>query len=247
MPDMQDRPLLTLVIPAYNEQERLPASLSKIEAFIAEQDFGVEVIVVDNNSSDDTTQVASDFADRHSYARVLHQPVQGKGAAVKKGMLEGTGDYLFICDADLSMPIEEVVKFLPPQMNGYKVAIGSRELPDSVRIGEPEYRHIMGRVFNFIVRVLAIPKIHDTQCGFKSFEHKAAKQVFERQTIDGFGFDVEVLFIAQKLGFAIEEVPITWYHIVGSKVSPVRDTIRMFSEVLRVRWNGWRGMYDTDD
>jgi dolichyl-phosphate beta-glucosyltransferase len=202
------------------------------------------VVVVNNNSSDATPAIAEAFAAEHpDYARVLHEPRQGKGAAVKTGMLNGRGDYLFICDADLSMPIEEVNNFLPPTVDGYDVAIASREAPGARRIGEPEYRHLMGRVFNLIVRVFAVPGIQDTQCGFKVFRREVAHEVFPKQTIDGWGFDVEVLFIARKLGYRLIEVPITWYYKEQSRVKPIHDSINMFVEVLRVRMNGWRGLY----
>lgn len=244
MTGSDDRPRLSLIIPAYNEENRLPESLAQIAAFVEAQDYPIEVIVVNNNSRDATPQIAEAFASEHPYARVLHEPRQGKGAAVRTGMLAGKGDYLFICDADLSMPIEEVNKFMPPVRDGYDVAIASREVPGSRRIGEPEYRHFMGRVFNFIVRVLAIPRIHDTQCGFKVFRRDVAEEVFRLQTIDGWAFDVEVLFIALKRGYKLIEVPITWYYREQSRVHPIRDSINMLIEVLRVRWNGWRGLYE---
>ena len=174
---------------------------------------------------------------------MLHEPRQGKGAAVRTGMLAGRGEYLFICDADLSMPIHEVAKFMPPQRNGYDIAIASRELPESRRVGEPEYRHLMGRVFNFIVRVLAIPRVQDTQCGFKVFRRDVAREIFPLQTIDGWAFDVEVLYIALQRGYKLLEVPITWYYKPQSRVHPLRDSISMLREVVRVRLNGWRGRY----
>jgi len=175
---------------------------------------------------------------------VLHQPRQGKGAAVQLGMLDGQGEYLFICDADFSMPVEEINKFMPPNSAPYDVAIASREAPGARRIGEPQYRHLMGRVFNFIVRVLAIPKIQDTQCGFKVFRREVARDVFALQTIDGWGFDVEVLFIALKHGYRLREIPITWYYRPQSRINPVSDSINMVLEVLKVRRNSWRGKYD---
>ena len=243
MTNAQDRPLLSIVIPAYNEEKRLPTSLAQIVEFVEKQEYSVEVIVVNNNSRDRTSEIARTFAETHDYLRVLDEPRQGKGAAVKTGMEAGEGAYLFICDADLSMPIAEVSKFLPPERDDYDVAIASREAPGARRVGEPEYRHLMGRVFNFIVRVLAIPRIHDTQCGFKCFRRDVAKDVFRFQTIDGWAFDVEVLFIALKRGYKLIEVPITWYYMPQSRVSPIRDSISMVVEVLRVRWNGWRGRY----
>ena len=243
MPDPEERPQLSLIIPAYNEASRLPESLEAIAQFVEAQDYAVEVLVVDNNSSDATAEIAERFAAGHCYARVLYEPRQGKGAAVRTGMLAGRGEYLFICDADLSMPIHEVAKFMPPQRNGYDIAIASRELPESRRVGEPEYRHLMGRVFNFIVRVLAIPRVQDTQCGFKVFRRDVAREIFPLQTIDGWAFDVEVLYIALQRGYKLLEVPITWYYKPQSRVHPFRDSISMLREVVRVRLNGWRGRY----
>ena len=203
------------------------------------------MIIVNNNSRDDTPHIARDFAAKHAYARAMDEPRQGKGAAVRTGMLAAQGEYLFMCDADLSMPIEEIDKFLPPASDSYDVAIASREAPGARRIGEPEYRHLMGRVFNFIVRVLAIPKIQDTQCGFKVFRRHAAQAVFPKTTIDGWGFDVEALFIALRKDYRMVEIPITWYYRPQTKINPLRDAIHMLIEVTRVRINHWRGKYGT--
>lgn len=243
MTQVAERPLLSIIIPAYNEATRLPESLQQVADFVAAQAYEAEVIIVDNNSSDATPEIAASFAEAHPYACVLHEPRQGKGAAVKAGMMAGQGEYLFICDADFSMPVEEIAKFMPPTLEGYDVAIASRELPGSQRVGEPEYRHLMGRVFNFIVRILAIPHVQDTQCGFKVFRRDVARKVFPLQTLDGWAFDVEVLFIALRHGYRLVEVPITWYYRPQSRVHPIRDSISMFLEVLHVRLNGWRGRY----
>ncbi len=237
-------PLLSIIIPAYNEASRLPTSLEQVDRFVAAQLYAIEVIIVNNNSRDATPHIAQEFAAAHSYARVLHQPRQGKGAAVQMGMLEGQGEYLFICDADFSMPVEEISKFMPPAADSYDVAIASREAPGARRVDEPQYRHLMGRVFNLIVRLLAIPGIQDTQCGFKVFRREVARDVFALQTIDGWGFDVEVLFIALQHGCKLIEVPITWYYRPQSRISPLKDSINMVLEVLKVRRNGWRGLYD---
>lgn len=237
-------PLLSLIIPAYNEGGRLPKTLPQVVEFLQGQPYAAEVLVVNNNSQDDTRAVADGFAAAHPFVRVLDEPVQGKGAAVRTGMLAARGEYLFIADADLSMPIHEVSKFLPPALNGYDVAIGSREAPGAVRYNEPEYRHVMGRVFNFIVKVLAIPGFQDTQCGFKCFRRHVAHDVFTRQTINGWAFDVEVLFVALRHGYKVVEVPIDWYYRHSSRVNPVRDSINMVREVLKIRWNGWQGLYD---
>lgn len=177
------------------------------------------------------------------YIRVITETTQGKGAAVKAGMAVAKGDYLFICDADLSMPIEEVVKFLPPNAEHYDIAIASREAKGAKRIGEPEMRHIMGRVFNFIVKVLAVRGLNDTQCGFKCFRREVAEKVFPLQTINGWAFDVELLFIAQKHGYKIIEVPITWYYKPQSKIKPMGDSYKMVMETLKVRRNWKKGVY----
>jgi glycosyltransferase involved in cell wall biosynthesis len=238
-------PLLSIVIPAYNEAapDRLPSSLKQITAFVATQPYAIEVIIVNNNSTDDTLAIAQKAADEFDYIRVITETRQGKGIAVKTGMGIAHGDYLFICDADLSMPIEEVVKFLPPNAESYDVAIASREAKGAKRIGEPEMRHVMGRVFNFIVKVLAVRGLNDTQCGFKCFRREVAEKIFPLQTIDGWAFDVELLFIAQKLGYKIIEVPITWYYKPQSKIKPMGDSYKMVMETLNVRRNWRKGVY----
>jgi dolichyl-phosphate beta-glucosyltransferase len=239
----QPEPLLSIIIPAYNEESRLPKSLDQIVQFIQQQTAAMEVLVVENGSVDRTTEVAERYAAQYPFIHVLHSQ-KGKGAAVKAGMLAGRGRYLFICDSDLSMPIEEVSKFLPPVLTDYDVAIASREGPGARRYGEPAYRHLMGRIFNFIVRVLAIPGFQDTQCGFKSFRRNVARDVFPSLTMTGWAFDVEALFIALRRGYKIVAVPINWYFDADSRVDPIPDTYRMVRDVLRIRLNGWRGVYD---
>jgi dolichyl-phosphate beta-glucosyltransferase len=234
--------LLSIIIPAYNEETRLPRSLDQVTAFIQQQPEPMEVLVVENGSGDRTTEIADTYAARFPFIRVLHSQ-KGKGAAVRVGMMEGRGRYLFICDSDLSMPIAEVRKFLPPALGDYDVAIASREGPGAHRYGEPIYRHLMGRVFNLIVRVLAIPGFQDTQCGFKSFRREVAREVFAEQTMTGWAFDVEALFIALRRGYRVVAVPINWYFDADSRVDPLRDTWRMVRDVVRIRINGWRGVY----
>lgn len=238
------RPLLSIVIPAYNEEARLAESLEAIAAFVAEQSYAVEVVVVDNNSKDSTQAIAQEFAARLPYVRVLFEGTQGKGAAIRSGMLAATGQYRFICDADLSMPIEEVVRFLPPQADNYDIAIGSREGPGAIRHDEPWYRHLMGRVFNTIVRLFAVPGFHDTQCGFKMFTAQAAEDLFPLQTMDGWSFDVELLHAGLKRGHRVIEVPISWYYKANTRISPLTDSFDMFREVFKIRANSRRGLYD---
>ncbi|HSH01515.1 MAG TPA: dolichyl-phosphate beta-glucosyltransferase [Anaerolineae bacterium] len=238
------QPLLSLIIPAYNEEQRLPRTLPQVVRFVAAQSYKSEVLIINNNSTDTTGQVAREFAEEFSFIQVIDEPRQGKGAAVRTGMLAAKGDYLFIADADFSMPVEEVSKFVPPELSGYDVAIGSREAPGAVRYDEPYHRHLMGRVFNFIVKVLAVPGFQDTQCGFKCFRREVAHDLFQAQTIDGWAFDVEILFIARLRGYKIVEVPIHWYYFANSRINPVRDSLNMLIEVLRIRQKGWQGVYE---
>lgn len=237
-------PLLSLIIPAYNEGERLPATLPPVIEFLEAQPYASELIIVNNNSRDNTGEIARQFAVARPYIRVIDELTQGKGAAVRTGMLAATGDYLFMADADFSMPVSEITKFLPPNLSHYDVAIGSREARGAVRYNEPAYRHFMGRVFNFYVKVLAIPGFEDTQCGFKCFRREVAHDILPSQTIDGWAFDVELLFIALRRGYRVVEIPVVWYYGENSRISPVRDTINMIREVLRIRYNGWTGRYD---
>ena len=214
-------------------------------AFAEAQSYPIDVVVVNNASTDRTPEIAREIAAEHPIVSVLDQPLKGKGAAVRKGMLEGQGEYLFICDADLAMPIEEVSKFVPPALSDYDIAIASREAPGAVRYNEPKYRHLMGRVFNLLVRLLAVPGVQDTQCGFKCLRREVARDLFSIQTIDGWAFDVEILHAALRRGYRLVEVPIHWYYGEGSRVSPLRDSLNMLVEVLRIRRNGRVGLYDS--
>jgi glycosyltransferase involved in cell wall biosynthesis len=236
-------PLLSVVIPAHNEERRLPPSLEKIDHFQSEQAFETEVVIVENGSHDRTFEIASDLAKDRPYLRVIKLEGRGKGLAVRQGMLAARGEYRFICDADLSMPIEQVVRFLPPMLDRPAVAIASREVKGAVRFHEPAYRHFIGRVFNLIVRTLALPGLQDTQCGFKLFRADVAERVFPLQTLDGMSFDVEVLFIARRMGYCIQEVAIDWYHDPDTRVRLVEDSLRMFYDLITIRRNAAQGLY----
>lgn len=237
------KPFLSIVIPAYNEEMRLPTSLEKIAAFLSRQTYPAEVLVVENGSSDRTYAIAQEFSKKNPLFQALHIEERGKGIAVKTGMLAARGDYRFICDTDLSMPIEEVNNFLPPILQNTDIAIASREAPGAQRIGEPSYRHFIGRVFNGFVKLMALPGLQDTQCGFKCFSAKAAAQLFTMQTIHGWTFDVEVLFLARKFGYSIHEVPIHWYFDPQSKVKFLRDSLHMAGDLIRIRWKAIRKEY----
>lgn len=241
--DQEKRPWLSIVIPAHNEEHRLPPALEKIDAFLNTQPFEAEVIIVENGSSDRTVDVARSFIETHAYVRVIEVETRGKGLAVKAGMLAARGAYRFICDVDLSMPIEEIVKFLPPNAEGYDIVIATREGKEARRIGEPEYRHIMGRVNNWIIKLAAVRGFEDTQCGFKMFTRDVAEDLFSVQQLSGIGFDVELIYIAQKRGYKIREVPITWYFDPDSRMRLVQDSLHMLVEIWAIRKNWRKGLY----
>lgn len=234
---------LSIIVPAHNEEKRLPPSLKTIDAFLDKQPYASEVLVVENGSQDLTAVVTDAFAADHPRVKLIQETGRGKGLAVRRGMLEARGEYRFICDADLSMPIEEVAKFLPPECEDYDVAIGSREVAGARRFNEPSYRHFQGRVFSTLVKVFALPGFEDTQCGFKMFRGSTAEDVFRAQVFNGLSFDVEALFIARKRGYKIIEVPIDWYYRAESRVHPILDPLRMLRDILVIRRNWQRGIY----
>lgn len=236
-------PFLSVVIPAYNEEQRIAHTLEVVIQFLEVQGYSWEIIVVDDGSEDETAALVRRFAQNNIGITLVGIPHKGKGSAVKEGMLKARGQYRFLADADLSMPIEQLQRFLPPTLDKFDIAIGSREVLGSRRFDEPPKRHIMGRVFNLLVRLLAIKEISDTQCGFKCFEASVAETLFPFQQAHGWGFDIEILFLAQKLGMNIHEVPIDWYYRQGSKIRPWRDSFLMFRDLLFVRWNYAIGRY----
>ena len=236
-------PFLSIVIPAYNEEARISSTLEEVAAFLSTRPYTWEVLVADDGSSDATSRLVQERTRVDPRIQVLSLPHGGKGWAAKHGMLKATGQYRFLCDADLSMPVEQVERFLPPQVQGVHIGIGSREAPGARRIAEPVRRHLMGRVFNGLVRDLVVPGVQDTQCGFKCFLGEVVADLFGRQKIDGFAFDVEILFLARKAGLVLQEIPIDWHYRAQSKVHPVRDSVAMTCDVLKIRWRYWRGQY----
>ena len=236
-------PLLSIVIPAYNEAGRIEDSLDRIDAFVSGCDFSWEVLVVDDGSEDRTAELAGAFAQGRPGFRVLSVPHGGKGAAVRAGIDAAQGEYHLLSDADLAAPIEQAAAFLPQALGPFDVAIASREAPGAVRVGEPWTRHFMGRVFNAWVRLAALPGITDSQCGFKCFRAPVGRELFRHQRLGGWAFDVELLFLARQRGYGIREVPVEWHYREGSKVRPLRDALAMFRDVLRVRWNQLLGHY----
>ena len=240
-------PLLSIIIPAYDEEERLPSTIQKILDFIDRQDFDVELLVIDNGSRDRTAAIVREAAREHSNVFLYQEATAGKGLAVRRGMLQAIGEFRFICDADLSMPIDEVLKFLPPRLENIDIAIGSREAPGAVRHDEPLYRHWVGRAFNALVGLIAVRGFKDTQCGFKCFRAAVAEDLFGVQQLDGWTFDVEVLFIALKRGYSVVEVPINWYFFPSSRIRVFRDSINMFLDLFRIRRNWQEKKYIRQD
>ena len=237
-------PFFSIIIPAYNEENRLPGTLEQLFRFLEKQPFASEIIVVENGSNDRTFEIAQKFANGQKNVHVLHNEQRGKGKAIQRRVLAASGEYIFLCDADLSMPVEEIRKFIPPQLENFDIAIASREAPGSVRYNEPYYRHFTGRVFNTLIRLLVLPSLQDTQCGFKCIRAKVARDIFPYQTLTGWAFDVELLYIARHHGYQIAEIPIHWYFNADSKISVFRDSLRMFLDLLRIRRNALLGLYD---
>ncbi len=238
---------LSIVIPAYNEQRRLPSTLDSVFSYLGSREWRfTEVLVVDDGSADGTPDVVNAYASRHPGLRLLRNPGnRGKGYSVRHGVLEAQGEWVLFSDADLSAPIEELDKLLDACRKGEaRIAIGSRALDRSlISVHQSVFRETAGRIFNLMMRVLTGLSFWDTQCGFKLYEAKAAKEIFRRQRFERFGFDVEVLFIARRLGYRIVEVPVRWAHSEGTKVSMFRDSAAMFLDLLRVRWNQVLGRY----
>jgi dolichyl-phosphate beta-glucosyltransferase len=235
-------PFLSIIIPAYNEEERLPGTLQSVQSFLKQQSYRWEVVVVENGSRDRTYEVATEFAKSNANFRVLRATGRGKGLAVRIGMLDAAGENRMMLDADLSMPVDQITRFLPPAQNA-DIVIASREAPGAVRYDEPSYRHIGGRVINTMIRLLALPGLHDTQCGFKCFSAKAAQDLFSEQTIHGWAFDIEILYVARLRGYSVVELPIPWHYSPQSHLRPVQDAIRMFFDLLHIRLNHLRGEY----
>ena len=232
---------ISIVIPAYNEERRLGSTLHAVERYLASGawNFG-EVVVVDDGSSDSTAELAEETG-----VRVLRNVTnRGKGYSVRRGVLEARGDWVLFSDADLSAPIEELETLWSAAMShGAQCVIGSRAVdPSLIAVRQSRFRERTGRLFNYLMRLQTGMPFKDTQCGFKLFEGSVAREIFGRQRLDGFGFDVEILFIAARLGYQTIEVPVRWSNSVGTKVN-VWSGAKSFADPLRVRWNGFRGKY----
>ena len=243
---MPSQCFLSIIIPAYNEEERLKQSLPDLKEFLKQQSFIWELILVDDGSSDKTKDAHTSFFTDEEDVKVIHIPAnRGKGFAVRKGMLASKGEIVLISDADFSTPLTEWSKLYQTLQQGYDIAIGSRSLAESdVIIRQAWYREGMGRIFNWMVRLLVLDGFVDTQCGFKCFRREAVLPVFEKMVIDRFSFDVEMLFVAQKHGLAIKEVPVKWKNVLFSRVRIIADSVTMLRDLLRIRFNSMLGTYD---
>jgi len=243
---MIDKPDLSVVIPAYNENERIGPTLQAISSALKTRGVSYEIIVVSDGSTDETESIVRNYANDDSRIRLLsYSPNRGKGYAVRAGILEARAENVLFSDADLATPIEELEKLQEIAKSGYEVVIGSRALKDSVIIGwRPWYRELSGKVFNMLIRMLAVPGIRDTQCGFKYFKGGSAARIFSAARLDGFGFDVEALYLARKFGCRIAEIAVRWDNSPTTKVSVLKHTLPMLLEVIRVRINDWKNLYE---
>jgi dolichyl-phosphate beta-glucosyltransferase len=250
---VEEKPYLSVIIPAYNEEPNFKkGSIDNIPKYLEGQDYSWEILIVDDGSEDETAKLAEDFSKKNKNVKVIKNPHQGKAETVKTGVEKAQGKYILFTDFDQATPISEVEKLLP-LFPKYDIAIGSRQLPGAKREKEPFYRHLMGLGFNLVVQTIAIRGIWDTQAGFKCFKGEVAKELFGKLKVYGKGkkvkgalvtaFDVELLFIAKKRGYKIKEVAIIWHHVATSRVSPIKDSARMFRDVIKVRLNDLRGAY----
>ncbi len=245
---------VSVVIPAYNEELRIRNSLQKVMNFMNDNYEDYEVLLIDDGSTDRTVLIGEEFAKNYPKLKIVKNPHSGKGYTVKTGILMSKKDYILFSDADLATPIEDLKRFLVwITDNDFDIAIGSREGIGAQRQKEPLIRHLMGRIFNFIIQVVILKGINDTQCGFKLFKKDVAYKIFNATLLYPGGeiegpmvtaFDVEVLFLAQKMGYKIKEIPVNWTYIDESKVNPLKDSIRNFLDVMKVKYNDIKGVYD---
>ncbi len=241
-------PSYSIVIPAFNESNRIPATLDSVVNCIRQRGWSAEVVVVDDGSRDRTPEVVLDFATRAPEVRLLRNPAnRGKGYSVRSGLLQALGEVVMFTDADLSAPIEEAEGLFAAIAGGADIAIGSRWLERARQsIRQPLYRQFFGRCFNAVTRLVMGLPFADTQCGFKAFTRAAAQTIFQLQTIDRWGFDPEILFIALKRGYRIVEVPVSWAHDERTRISYLKDGMRMLEDIAIVRWSALLGRYNKD-
>lgn len=234
---------VSIVVPAFNEARRIGDSLDTLRGALSSHADSWEIVVVDDGSTDRTAAIVDGVAAVDARVRLIRAAHRGKGGALRVGLVHARGARRFMCDADLSMPVHEIQRFLAAVPAQADIAIGTREGVGARRVGEPLHRHVMGRVFNLLVRMAVMSNITDTQCGFKMFSAAAVETVIPRTTLDGWAVDIEILLVARLAGLRVREVPIEWHYRDQSRVSPVRDGIRMARDVLRIRLNALRGRY----
>jgi len=227
---------LSVVVPCYNEEARLPVSLARVASFLEEHGGSFELILVDDGSDDRTLEIIREAERRLPYVRVLSLPHRGKGAALAQGVRRSRGRLVLLSDADFSTPIEELTRLEEAIAEGADVAIGSRAAPGAREVDQPLHRRLMGKTFNLLVQALLLPGIWDTQCGFKLFRGPVARQLFDQLHTTGFAFDVEVLYLARRSGHRVREVPVRWINSPSSRVSPLRDARNMALDLLRIRF-----------
>lgn len=240
---------LSVVIPAYNESIRIKSTLLVVDDYLSSKPYKAEILVVDDGSKDDTKKVVESYIKKIPHLKVFHYSKNhGKGYAVKKGVEAAGGKHILMMDADHSTPIEELDKLMEAmKKHSAELVIGSRFLPDSdVQIHQPRYRIILGRAGNFLIRLFLIDGIKDTQCGFKLFKHKAAREIFHKQKVTRFGFDMEALVVASNLDYKIVEVPVMWFNSLDSRVRPIRDALITFKDLIYIKLNLWSGRYSSD-
>lgn len=237
---------LSVIIPAYNEEKRIEKTLLEVDSYLEKQNYDYEIIVVDNNSNDLTSDVVRKLESTTvQNAKVVLETIKGKGAAVRKGMFEAVGEYSVFMDADDATPISEIEKFWPYLESGIEVVIGSRyQDPSTVKIKQPLYRVILSRMANTLIQIVLIPHIKDTQCGFKAFKSTASKEIFKHVTIFGWAFDMELLAIALRLSYRIKEVPVSWEEHGGSHV-PLGAYIQSLIDLFRIKWRALTGQYSS--
>ncbi|PIS09409.1 glycosyl transferase [Candidatus Beckwithbacteria bacterium CG10_big_fil_rev_8_21_14_0_10_34_10] len=249
---MKNRIFLSIIVPSFNEEDNYKkGALDKVTDYLKKFPYSYEVIIVDDGSLDKSRKLIEEFIRSRSNWRLIKNSHQGKAAAVSMGVVEALGENILFTDFDQATPLSEVEKLFPFLKKGYDIIIGSREIKGARREKEPFYRHLMGKVFNLVVQLIALPGIHDTQCGFKLLKTKAAKDIFSKLKVKHLetkraytgAFDVELLFLGQKMGYKIAEVPVFWQHYKTKRVSFIKDSIRMFLDVLRIKLNDLLGKY----
>jgi dolichyl-phosphate beta-glucosyltransferase len=236
---------LSVIIPSYNEEFRILSTLNSVHDCLTQAVPNFEIIAVNDGSKDGTSQVVEEFAKHHERVRLISYPMnKGKGFAVKTGVLAANGELVLMNDADGSSPIEECLRLNEAIQKGADIAIGSRAKPDPTRVVKAlSYRTHMGNTFNSIVQSLLLPGIYDTQCGFKLFKRQVAREIFSLARINGYGFDVEILYIARQRNYVIAEVPINWSNVDGSKVNIMIDPAKMLFEIMKIKINALTGHY----